>query len=234
MSFISAVIDGDKPIDRRPSVTTRRPRTLSRPFSRLYRRGVKRGLDLVLVGLSLPVVVPLVAALALLVSLDGGAPFYTQPRLGRAGRVFRIWKLRTMVPDAETRLAEHLAGDAEARREWALKQKLARDPRITRLGLVLRRTSLDELPQLWNVLVGDMSLVGPRPMMVDQRPLYPGRAYFTLRPGLTGPWQVSARNASSFAERAAHDAAYHRTVSLREDVRLLARTVRVVLRGTGC
>jgi lipopolysaccharide/colanic/teichoic acid biosynthesis glycosyltransferase len=232
MSFVHSSIDDDRPLGRE-SYGIGLPRTLP-AASRPYRRGLKRGLDLALLALSLPVVVPVVAVLAVLVALDGGAPFYTQPRLGRAGRVFRLWKLRTMVPDAEARLAEHLAADPEARREWALKQKLADDPRVTRLGRFLRRTSLDELPQLWNVAAGDMSLVGPRPMMVDQRPLYPGRAYFALRPGLTGPWQVSDRNASSFADRAAHDAAYHRSVSLREDLRLIARTVRVVLRGTGC
>jgi lipopolysaccharide/colanic/teichoic acid biosynthesis glycosyltransferase len=208
------------------------PRT--RSSSRSYHRIFKRLLDIVLVTLSLPVVIPVVALMAVLVALDGSNPFYSQKRLGRAGRVFRMWKLRSMVPDADAHLARHLAEDPAARREWAVKQKLSRDPRITPIGRIMRKTSIDELPQLWNVLIGEMSLVGPRPMMVDQKPLYPGRAYYALRPGLTGPWQVSDRNACSFAERASYDTDYWRSVSLAEDVRLIAATVRVVLRGTGC
>jgi lipopolysaccharide/colanic/teichoic acid biosynthesis glycosyltransferase len=232
MSFLNYPIEEDAGLSR-PSAGSLLPRPLQ-GASRIYRRRLKRVLDLALVILSLPVVLPVVALLAALVALDGCNPFYTQKRLGRGGRIFRIWKLRTMVPDADAHLARHLASDPEARREWTVKQKLTHDPRITPMGRLLRKTSLDELPQLWNVLLGDMSLVGPRPMMVDQKPLYPGRAYFALRPGLTGPWQVSDRNACSFADRAAYDAAYHRAVSLREDVRLLVATVRVVLRGTGC
>ena len=120
-----------------------------------------------------------------------------------------------------------------ARAEWDASQKLRDDPRITRVGRILRRTSLDELPQLWNVLRGDMSLVGPRPMMPSQRSLYPGRAYFALRPGLTGLWQVSKRNEASFAERASFDDDYYRRLSFALDARVLVATVRVVLRATG-
>ena len=97
----------------------------------------------------------------------------------------------------------------------------------------MRKTSLDELPQLWNVLTGDMSLIGPRPMMPDQRVIYPGRAYYALRPGVSGPWQVSDRNASTFARRADFDLDYHRTLSFTNDVKLILRTLSVVLRGTG-
>lgn len=201
---------------------------------RLYRDGAKRLLDLALVLVMAAPVLVLVALLALLVSLDGSRPFYVQERVGRGGRVYRMWKMRSMVPDAEAALARHLAADEAARLEWDHHQKLRDDPRVTPLGRLLRRTSLDELPQLWNVVVGDMSLVGPRPMMPDQRPLYPGRAYFRLRPGITGPWQVSQRNASGFADRARFDADYDRRLSLGTDLRLLLATLRVVLRGTGC
>ena len=140
-------------------------------------------------------------------------------------------KIRTMEPGAEAALARHLAADPAARREWDATQKLRPDPRITPLGRVLRKTSLDELPQLWNVLAGDMSLVGPRPMMPAQRALYPGRAAFALRPGLTGPWQVSARNDTGFAARAGFDADYLAGLSLGRDLAILWRTLAVVLRG---
>jgi lipopolysaccharide/colanic/teichoic acid biosynthesis glycosyltransferase len=194
----------------------------------------KRVLDVTLVVLSAPLTLPVTLGLALLAGLDGHAPFYLQTRVGRHGRLFRLWKLRTMVPNAEARLAAYLADDPEARAEWDANQKLRCDPRLTRIGGFLRRYSLDELPQLWNVLLGDMSLVGPRPMMPEQRTLYPGTAYFDLRPGLTGLWQVSERNKCTFAERAAYDNLSAQSISCRTDLRVLAQTVNVVLRGTGC
>jgi lipopolysaccharide/colanic/teichoic acid biosynthesis glycosyltransferase len=196
--------------------------------------GLKRAFDVAAVLLAAPFVLPLVAVLALLVRRDGGPAFFAQDRVGRGGRIYRMWKLRSMVPDAEALLAAHLADDPAAAREWAVKQKLARDPRVTRFGRLLRRSSLDELPQLWNVLVGDMSLVGPRPMLPDQRPLYPGRAYYALRPGITGPWQVSDRHRTSFAARAEFDADYAARLSFRTDIGLLLATLRVVWKGTGC
>ena len=200
---------------------------------RFYRDSAKRWLDAVLVILAAPLLAPVVAVLALIVARDGGQPFYWQKRLGQGGRIFWMVKLRTMVPDAKARLEAHLARDPAARAEWDERQKLADDPRITAFGRLLRRTSLDELPQLWNVLKGDMSLVGPRPMMPEQCDLYPGTAYYRLRPGVTGFWQISARNSSSFAARAHFDAAYDQRVSLRTDIAVLIRTVRVVLRCTG-
>ena len=199
----------------------------------IYARRGKRALDLALLALGGPVALALVALLALLARLDGGPAFYSQTRVGRGGRRFACRKIRTMTPDADARLAALLAADPAAAVEWERRQKLSRDPRVTRLGRVLRATSLDELPQLWNVLTGEMSLVGPRPMTPEQEPMYPGAAYYRLRPGLTGPWQVSDRHASEFAGRAAHDARYAREVSLWTDLKLLARTVGVVLRGTG-
>ena len=128
--------------------------------------------------------------------------------------MFRLWKLRSMVVDADRKLEEYLCANPAARAEWDETQKLKDDPRITAAGRLIRKTSLDELPQLWNVLIGDMSLVGPRPMMPQQAELYPGRDYYRLRPGLTGLWQISDRNATSFAARAAYDAEYSRQMSL--------------------
>lgn len=200
----------------------------------LYRNGAKRVLDILFVLMGAPFVLPLVLLLAVLIALEGGQPFYRQDRVGRGGRIYRMWKLRSMEIDADARLAAHLAADPAARAEWDHSQKLRRDPRITKLGGFLRRASLDELPQLWNVLWGDMSLVGPRPMLPAQQALYPGQAYFALRPGITGLWQVMARNDSSFAARASYDSDYDRNLSLATDLRLLIATARVVTRATGC
>jgi exopolysaccharide production protein ExoY len=204
--------------------------------SGFYRRYFKRGLDGLAVLLAAPIVLPLILILGLLIRRDGGPVFFCQDRVGRHGRVFRLWKLRSMQVDAERRLEAHLAADPAARAEWDETQKLKVDPRITPIGRLLRKTSLDELPQLWNVFRGDMSLVGPRPMLPHQEPLYPGtglRAYYSLRPGLTGFWQISARNETAFAARAVHDVLYARRLSLLTDFLVLVATVRVVLRGTG-
>ncbi len=199
----------------------------------IYRNVFKRALDVLAVLMAAPVVVPVTLALAILVARDGGSPFYTQPRIGKGGRVFRMWKLRSMVCDADTRMEAHLAADPEARAEWDRTQKLRHDPRITRFGSTLRRCSLDELPQLWNVLKGDMSLVGPRPMMVSQKAIYPGTAYYALRPGVTGYWQTAGRHRTTFEARAEYDAAYETDLSLTADLRILLRTVGVVMDATG-
>lgn len=208
------------------------PRRQGRPL-RLYRSGIKRLVDILLVLAAAPIVLPVVFALALLVKLQGGKPFYSQPRVGLHGRIYTIWKLRSMTQNADQALEAYLATNPEARDEWNRTQKLKADPRITKLGRVLRKSSLDELPQLWNVLKGDMSLVGPRPMMPEQQPMYPGTAYYRLRPGITGMWQVSKRNESTFADRARFDTQYDRRLSMMTDIKLLLATVRVVLRGTG-
>lgn len=199
----------------------------------VYSRHLKRTFDLLIVLLAAPFVLLAVMVFALAVRLDGGPAFYLQDRIGKDGRIFRIWKLRSMVTDADARLAAHLEENPAARAEWDHSQKLKKDPRITKVGRLIRKTSLDELPQLWNVVTGDMSLVGPRPMMPSQAPLYPGQAYYRLRPGLTGYWQISSRNESSFAERAGFDSRYAAELSLFTDLRVLFSTVRVVLRGTG-
>ncbi|MEP5196538.1 MAG: sugar transferase [Roseobacter sp.] len=198
-----------------------------------YNRFVKRWIDVALVVLAVLPILPLIVLACVIVALDGHNPFYSQIRIGRGGRQFRIWKIRTMVPDADQALKTYLATNPAAKAEWDASQKLRHDPRITRIGVLLRKSSMDELPQLWNVLTGSMSLVGPRPMMVSQKSLYPGRAYYALRPGITGPWQVSERNDSVFAGRAVFDDGYARNVSFVTDVRILFQTVGVVVRATG-
>lgn len=199
----------------------------------LYRNGAKRAFETLLILLASPVAFPLILLMAVLVACDGGNPFFVQKRIGRNGRVFRIWKLRSMVVDAENHLKAHLDGDPAARHQWDSTQKLKQDPRVTRIGRILRKTSMDELPQLLNVLNGTMSLVGPRPMMISQRHLYRGRSYYRMRPGITGLWQISARNESEFVARVRYDEEYHRDLSGWLDLAILARTVMVVLRGTG-
>ncbi|CUH64599.1 Undecaprenyl phosphate N,N'-diacetylbacillosamine 1-phosphate transferase [Thalassovita gelatinovora] len=199
----------------------------------VYRSAGKRVLDLALVLLMAPTVLLVVVVLSAIIALDGRSPFYSQNRVGRNGRVYRMWKLRSMIPDAEAALKHHLRENPEARQEWDANQKLRNDPRITRFGQLIRRTSLDELPQLWNVVKGDMSLVGPRPMMCEQRVLYPGTEYYDMLPGITGYWQTSVRNESSFRDRAQFDAAYHRDLSMGTDIKVLLATVSVVMSATG-
>lgn len=205
---------------------------------RAYADFGKRFFDLTALVVMAPVILPVLFAILLLVLVSGGSPLYAQNRVGRNGRNFRCWKIRTMVADADAALEVLLKDDQALATEWAVNQKLARDPRITLIGGALRKTSLDELPQLWNVLCGDMSLVGPRPFTPDQRDLYPsdrlGRiAYYDLRPGITGLWQVSRRNRGSFAERAYYDSAYAGSLGFLGDMRILALTVAVVLSATG-
>ena len=198
-----------------------------------YRKFFKRAIDVTLTLLAAPVVLPLVFLFALVISLDGHNPFYSQMRIGKGGRIFRMWKLRTMVINADELLEGYLADNPAAKLEWDTTQKLKKDPRITLAGRVLRKTSLDELPQLFNVFSGSMSLVGPRPMMVNQKDSYHGTSYYNLRPGITGLWQVSDRNEGEFAGRVRYDDMYDRDLSFVTDLSVLVRTVAVVLRGTG-
>ncbi|MBE0554675.1 MAG: sugar transferase [Rhodobacteraceae bacterium] len=218
-----------------PEATAVQPRacTWLPPRRGLYRNVFKRVLDVTAIALAAPVVVPVVAVLAVMVARDGGNPFYSQLRVGKNGRRFRMWKLRSMVNDADARMEEYLDAHPEARAEWNLTQKLKDDPRITPTGRIIRQTSLDELPQLWNVLKGDMSLVGPRPMMTSQQALYPGLSYYLVRPGCTGFWQTAGRNRTSFEARAEYDTAYESELSLWTDLKLLVQTVGVMMRATG-
>lgn len=198
-----------------------------------YRCYAKPALDVALILCSMVVILPILLVAAALIALDGHNPFYTQLRVGRNGTHFRMLKLRTMIPNAKNLLPEFLASNPAARDEWDATQKLKNDPRITRVGRFLRKTSIDELPQLFNVLKGDMALVGPRPMMIEQEALYHGRGYYNLRPGLTGLWQVSDRNECDFSDRVKFDEVYNRVVSLPLDIAVILRTFTVVARGTG-
>ncbi len=197
----------------------------------------KRLLDILLVLLMAPVVLPVLGVMLAMTALCGGQPLYSQLRIGREGKTFRCWKVRTMVPDADKALLDLLRNNPTLAQEWRQNQKLVNDPRITRVGAVLRKTSLDELPQFWNVLMGEMSLVGPRPFLPEQRAQYDSRrcgaSYYLMRPGITGLWQVGRRNRGSFSERALFDDDYSGQISLLTDLSILFRTVGVVLRATG-
>lgn len=200
-----------------------------------YRVFFKRALDTLLVLMAMPIVLPVIALLSVMIWLrDFKNPFYIQDRVGLGGEPFKMVKLRSMVVNADQELEQYLNANPVARKEWDDKQKLVEDPRITSFGSFLRRSSLDELPQLLNVLVGHMSLVGPRPMMPQQKVLYPGHSYYKLRPGITGPWQISDRHQTAFSARAKFDNVYFRNVSFTTDVRILFKTLKVVARGTGC
>ena len=201
--------------------------------NKFYRTKGKRAFDIVLVVALAPIVLPFIAIFALLIMMDGYNPFYSQVRVGRDGKNFRMWKLRTMLHNADEMLDAYLAEDPVAKLEWDSTQKLKKDPRITLVGRILRKTSLDELPQLWNVVNGTMSVVGPRPMMVKQQDSYSGEGYYRLNPGITGLWQVSDRNEGEFVGRVRYDDIYDRTVSLGLDVWVIMRTVVVVIRCTG-
>lgn len=203
--------------------------------SALYTTLFKRSFDLALALLIIPLVLPTIAFLWLLTRIQGGPGLYGHTRIGRNGRPFTCWKIRTMQPDADARLAAHLAADTAAAAEWASDHKLRHDPRITPLGRILRMTSLDELPQLWNVLAGQMSFVGPRPVTAAEIDRYGSqvRFYLTCRPGLTGLWQVSGRNEVRYEDRIAMDRAYAEKISFGSDLTLILRTIPVVLRRTG-
>jgi exopolysaccharide biosynthesis polyprenyl glycosylphosphotransferase len=200
------------------------------------RRIWKRVMDIVLLTLLVPFAVPLCLVIAILVRICSPGPaLYRQERLGRDGERFSALKFRTMYKDAEQRLARLLESDPIAREEYEEFHKLSPDPRVTRLGSVLRKYSLDEVPQLWNVLSGDMSLVGPRPYLPSEIPDMDQQECFVLRvrPGMTGMWQVTDRNATDFAGRVRTDVEYVRNWSPWLDIYILARTLLVVVRGTG-
>jgi lipopolysaccharide/colanic/teichoic acid biosynthesis glycosyltransferase len=208
------------------------------PTQRLGRQGAyagfgKRALDLFVILLTAPVTLPLLILTALIVSLDGHSPLYVQKRVGRNGRVFKMFKFRSMVPNADSIFEDYLKANPDARAEWDHSQKLRNDPRVTRFGALMRKCSLDELPQILNVLIGDMSLIGPRPMMTDQTKLYPGNSYYSMRPGISGLWQVTDRNDTAFTARAQYDDQYFHNLSLANDCLIIAKTFVVVFRGTG-
>jgi lipopolysaccharide/colanic/teichoic acid biosynthesis glycosyltransferase len=195
----------------------------------------KRIVDLLICVLVSPFALVIAAPIALILRLDGGRVLYSQPRVGAHGRPFQCLKFRSMVRNADEQLQQMLARNPRAREEWELYQKLSDDPRVTRLGRILRAYSLDELPQFINVWRGDMSIVGPRPIMVDQAEIY-GEAfgiYCAMKPGITGLWQVSGRNDRTFADRVRLDMHYANTWSISGDLMLMAQTLPAVLARKG-
>lgn len=196
----------------------------------------KRLLDLAVIAVCIPVLFPVVSLLALLVWCSSPGPiFYAQERIGLHGRRFRAWKFRSMRQDADQVLARCLAEDAALHAEWLANHKLKSDPRVTWIGRILRKTSLDELPQLWNVLRCEMSLVGPRPIVAAEIEKYGEKYehYMHVLPGITGLWQISGRNNTTYEERVEYDAWYVRNWSPWLDLYVLVCTVRVVLIGEG-
>jgi exopolysaccharide production protein ExoY len=203
---------------------------------RFYPAIGKRLFDLFLLAAFAPVYLPLIAVLWLIVRLDGGPGFFSHSRVGRDGKMFACYKIRSMIPNAEAALARHLDQNPAAKAEWQANFKLEHDFRITPIGRFLRKTSLDELPQLFNVFRGDMSLVGPRPVTVAELSLYGPyleEAYSSIRPGVTGMWQVGGRNSVDYATRVSLDRAYARNIGPLRDLSLILRTVVHVLLKKG-
>ncbi|MBS4059507.1 MAG: sugar transferase [Bacteroidetes bacterium] len=196
----------------------------------------KRAVDLLAAITAGFLLLPVFFLLVLLIRFGSPGPaLYSQMRVGRHGRLFRIWKFRTMYIDADERLDSILKENPAMHEEWQTNQKLKRDPRLTPVGVFLRKFSIDETPQLWNIIIGDMSIVGPRPCTEEQIPLY-GEVFYLytrVRPGLTGLWQVSGRNNTTYAERVRLDADYIQNWSILLDTFILFKTIWVVLKQDG-
>jgi lipopolysaccharide/colanic/teichoic acid biosynthesis glycosyltransferase len=196
----------------------------------------KRAADLAIASIALLFLLPLMVFVAILVRLDGGEIIFGHTRVGTGGRLFRVLKFRTMRPCAEEELTTYLELNEAARHEWQLTQKLQKDPRVTWVGSFLRKSSIDELPQMLNVLRGEMSIVGPRPIVPSEVAKY-GRYihyYNRCRPGITGLWQVSGRNDVAYRRRVAFDTIYSRHVGdLRFELAVFLRTIPAVLRSKG-
>ncbi len=202
---------------------------------RVHERLSKRSIDIVGALAGLLFFIPLFALVYLLVRMDGGPAIFAHSRVGRDGTSFKCYKFRSMVVDADRKLAEYLARDPAARLEWERHFKLVDDPRITPVGRALRKTSLDELPQLWNVLKGDMSLVGPRPIVTAEGARYQDNivCYYSCRPGITGLWQVSGRNDVDYESRVGLDVSYVKNWSLLLDAAIIMRTIGIVITRKG-
>ena len=220
---------------------------IGRPLGKLQRAGtapseffryriIKRCFDILLVLISMPIMFLVLGAVSTVVMLSSPGPvFYSHRRIRKGGAFFSMWKFRTMCVNSAEVLEDHLARHPEARAEWNKTHKLREDPRITRLGVFLRRYSLDELPQLWNVLMGQMSLVGPRPIVAAEVEKYGDcfDCYCRVKPGLTGLWQVSGRSKLSYDARVALDCEYVDRWSLAKDVMILLRTFASVVNQDG-
>jgi lipopolysaccharide/colanic/teichoic acid biosynthesis glycosyltransferase len=196
---------------------------------------IKRTLDLIGSATLLVVLSPVFLVIAIAIVLDGGLPIiYRCQRLGRHGRLIEVLKFRTMHNGSHHHLEELLTIDEERRMEYVINRKLRKDPRITRFGTFLRRYSFDELPQLWNVLIGEMSLIGPRPYMPDELRGRPeATTLLSLRPGITGLWQVNGRSDRTFEERVAMEVDYVQREGFRLDASIVLRTFGAVLSGKG-
>ena len=208
----------------------------SNTTQRVYRDIVKRPLDLILSLILLAPLLIIIGTFSLLIRRGGCSGIYAQQRVGKDGKQFECYKLRTMVCDAEEMLQQLCAENPALAQEWEDNQKLENDPRVTRIGRFLRATSLDELPQIFNVIKGDMSLIGPRPFMASQDEMYwnaGGRAYYRGRPGVSGPWQIEGRGQTTFLSRIQFDEAFEREMSLTSDVGYMLKTAGVVFRRTG-
>lgn len=203
----------------------------------LHQEGyAKRMFDFTIALLAVIALAPLMIVIAIAIRLqDGKSALFHQVRFGRYGETFKCYKLRSMVPDAKERLEHLLATDPDARREWDATQKLTNDPRITPLGRFIRKTSIDELPQLFNVLRGDMSLVGPRPIVENEVVKYAENFeyYSRVRPGITGLWQVRGRSNTSYPARVAMDVEYAQDRTFWGDFKILVMTVPAVLMSRG-
>ncbi len=210
---------------------------LSSPLGRSWTaRALKRAMDMVGSAVALVVLAPLLLVLAIALTFEtGGHPIFVQRRVGRSGSPFPIFKFRTMFSGADSQLQSRLQDDEALAREWAALRKLRDDPRVTRLGRFLRRYSVDELPQFVNVLLGHMSLVGPRPVVEEELSLFGNRlpAVLTVRPGLTGLWGISGRNDLGYEERVELEERYVRTWTLGLDISILLRTIPRVVGGRG-
>jgi len=196
----------------------------------------KRTFDITVASILLLLALPAMFFITILmISGDRGPVLFSHERIGHKGRRFRCLKFRSMVTNSQEALARHLEANPQARAEWEASQKLREDPRITRLGAFLRATSLDELPQLINVIRGDMSLVGPRPIVQDEVIRYASEItyYVSTRPGITGLWQVSGRSDVDYERRVQLDAQYVREWSFVGDIIIMLRTIKVVLLRTG-
>lgn len=225
-----------------PVASTQAPTTQATPEAQTgqarrlaFGLGTKRVFDVAAALVLMLLLSPLLVMVALLVMRDGGPCLYGHTRVGVDGRKFRCLKFRSMVRNADAVLKDLLASDAQARAEWAADFKLKHDVRVTRLGHFIRKTSIDELPQLWNVVRGDMSLVGPRPVVEKELERYGDSVsyYLGVLPGITGLWQVSGRNDTDYDTRVALDVAYVRNWTFGGDIVILFKTIGVVLRGRG-
>lgn len=192
---------------------------------------LKRALDIAVASIALLYLAPLMLIVAIALKIEGGSVFYKQERVGRGGKRFAMWKFRSMHPNSDQLLLNLLATSKSAAQEWDLYQKLRNDPRITPIGNLIRKTSIDELPQLFNVIMGEMSVVGQRPILPHQTDTYgphlPG--YMRARPGITGLWQISGRSALTFEDRASIGSEYVNQWSLLRDFKILLLTIPVVL-----